>query len=50
MNERIPTVPSGMPGATCQHCDRPVRWGRTEQGFAGFVHVDSGLATCGEDN
>ncbi len=34
------------PAATCQHCDRPVEFGRTEQGFAGFVHTATGLAAC----
>lgn len=32
--------------STCQHCDEEVSWGRTEQGFAGFVHETNGLAAC----
>ena len=30
----------------CQHCHREVKFGMTEQGFRGFVHVDSDLAAC----
>ena len=30
----------------CQHCYREVVFGQTEQGFRGFVHVDTGKAAC----
>jgi hypothetical protein len=32
--------------SNCQHCGQEVSWGRTEQGFSGFVHTTSGLAAC----
>lgn len=32
--------------ATCQHCEQPVKWGKTEYGYAGFVHVATGRAAC----
>lgn len=31
---------------TCQHCHGEVRYGMTEHGFKGFVHVTSGTAAC----
>jgi hypothetical protein len=38
---------TARPTAVCQWCDHEVRWAaRTEQGFAGFVHVASGVSTC----
>ena len=32
--------------SVCQHCDRPVRFGQTEAGHRGFVHVETGVSTC----
>lgn len=30
----------------CQHCQKPVEFGMTEQGFRGFVHKETGLSLC----
>lgn len=31
---------------TCQHCSGKVEFGMTEQGFRGFVHVETGKSVC----
>lgn len=34
---------------TCQHCSGKVEFGMTEQGFRGFVHVETGTSVCPTD-
>ena len=38
------------PDSVCQHCGIEVAWAaRTEDGYAGFAHVDTNAARCGAE-